>query len=163
MKKSIYSSVILLIMLLLVVGCAPKHPQAKDVVGKYFVSEVEENEAHGEEPKMIVSLEYDENFQSDFTFNIAGVLKMVVVIEDMDYYNMLSFEYGIIAAGSWGLEGDMLSQKVNANEVSFNLISASATIEDDISVQALDLLQQSIEAYMPQMAHDLNKIGRAHV
>ena len=160
MKKSVYLSVILVITLVLLAGCGPKHPQAKDVVGKYFVSEVEENDATGEEPKMVVSMEYDESFNSDLTFDLAGVLKMVLVIEDMDYSNMLTFEYGFTAAGTWGIEGEMLSQKVNNNEVSFNLISASATIEDDISLQAMDLLQQSFEAYFPEMANDLNMTAK---
>ena len=56
--------------------------------------------------------------------------------------------------------GDELSQKVNANEVSFDLISYSATVEDDISQQAIDIMQQSIEAYFPQVAADLNMTAK---
>lgn len=145
MKKVIFMNVWLTIVCLLFIACSDLNDTEKKIAGKYHFTVTEEEEATEETPAMSLSAEGITNYKKDRTLKEEGALKILVELEDEEYYNVLTFECELSCGGTWSVENGLLVEKVDFSTIKFELAKATASNEDEAAEVAIKAFKQYLD------------------
>ena len=152
MKHTLFRSFLLLSVCLLVLASCSKSRKEKQLVGKYRMEAVfnddEYNLFHG---TITGSNEYKDGGQ----LTTDWVYAYVFPYEEDGYSNEFVIRYEVKGSGTWQINGDILQQNISNVEVNF--LDHKAQIDDARSVGLLQELTENLDESLSELKKSLEQ------